>query len=1688
MAVSLRRLLRLLGLVGISIASLLIVVLVTLQIPDVATWMGRRLLALVPLTPGYRLTIDRIDGNWLTGLGGRDLRLLQGNRTLAEVERFRVGYSLPALLRSERRIRSLTIDSGVVVTRRDSSGWDIADAFGGGEENDTTGGAGSLIIDRIEIENVDVLAYLSPDSLLRVRNLTLKGEDVILGDRVGLQLETLQATILAPGKPRLPIHLAASGAVSGEVIRLDALRIQSARSSVAGQATIPRDFDDPQVATLLDVSLRATPLSLADVGLFFPEVASEGDLRLQIDASAEGKRATGTVAAQLNDATLRLKGGTLLGSDAPASYQLSGELERVDPAELLKSAPEGSLTGNIEVDLEGERLALADGSAFVRLRQSRLSGTRLPTLRLSADMKEGRAEVSLRGQVTDARVSADGWLRPFDSIPSYQLAGVARRIPGTATLAAALTEGDDEPELTADFRIQGRGVALDQASISGRVELAAVRQSGDGVPLGSATVRLDEGRLRARPELEVGGGHISALVLATLGDTIRYDVRNGVIDEVRLAQLLDDSLAAPISGTFAFQGRGLTAEAMVATARLQLEELRYGERSLTDVSVRGRLRQGRAVLDLSGQLHEGTLSLAGAARPFEDPVRFSIDSARLSRVNLGELLDRPEWSGAVTLSASGSGRWGEGVRVAQGTVALQPSRIGDVELSDGNIKAELENGTLRYDASLETRSGSLAFAGVGRPMDSIPSFQVRQGRVVSFDLGEWLGRQDLSTVLDGRFTASVSGTELDSMRGQLQLELLPSRINQARLGPGRLDLTLTDGELQGDVRLQGPDAHLTADLTGSLAGATKRFGTHGTIRLEELARWTGDSTRDGRLEAKFALDAAADSAGLLSASGTVTAAGGLGRVRLQTFHAVLQPGNGAIVFDTLLVRSNVATLDGSGRLALRNSGSADTLRLTGATGDVNALAALAGIDSLTLDSAQVELAVTGPPDSRRLSSQATAHRLLYGSTLVEELQADARAVLDSSGVGGIAGRVQVQGLATGGLTVVHGRIAGRYDSIISFQGTADLDEDVHVEVALEGKANSDTTTLRLGRLRLDEGGRRWSLRQPTTVQLRPEAIAVRNFRLQAGSRAVMLDGMLAFDDTSNLALRVDSLELGTLERAGLVPIPGRLSGALRLTGPASSPFIGGHLDLTLHDGDEEDLGHIRTALAWTRRELRLSTVAVPRRRGTLTVQGTLPWGFTLRPDDTTKTLAIQREPGDTLHVTVRADSFQIALLRPFIPPEIAQRVRGRLASHALIRGTPEDPRVEGALQLTRLGFRVPALDVRYRQGRMSGELAGDVLRIDTLLLHTDDEQQLLAQGQIRLRPLSNPSFDLRTRLRDFVVSNSAQLEAQASGQVRLAGTFEAPSVTGSLRVDRAEYVATGSSGLAVEEVQLTPDDLREVARHFGPAVLARVDDQGGFLDRFRLDLDLRLPSRVWFQRPEAPELNVEVAGRLRLRQEPGGDMRFFGTVEPVPGRSTLDVYGRTFQLTGGEIVLNGPPDEARVDVTAEYHVPTQSAADNEGVIVNVAASGRPDSISLALSSEPEMPEDDIISYVVTGRPSSDNFLVTRSGEGTGGGELALGQLTEAISSVVGQELGFDVFQIRQDGTNGLTLTAGRYLTPQFYVSLQQPLELSGQDPQDPGTNLGPGFELQYRMQPWLRILLQGGSLPASVLLRGNYSY
>jgi translocation and assembly module TamB len=1597
--------------VATGLLVLVVAALALLQLSPVSTWLVGRLTGFLPLNPRYGVEVGRVSGDWLHALHLENVRLVRDTTAVATVERVSVRYDLRRL-RGDAQLEELVLAGARATTRLENGRWDLADVL---RPADTTA-RGTFRVARVAVHDGQLTAHLSLDSAVQIRSLTFEGRNLVLGAEPVVTIEALSAAVAPPGTNRY-FAVSTRGALTPEVLRLDPVRIQTERTDIAGRAVLPRRLADPALMRRLDVRLDARPLALADLAAIVPAVRPGGELTLEGRARGEGRLITATLAARLDEATVRAEARVPLERGRPAGYHVTAKVGALDPSALLRNGPLGNLTGLIRADLRGSTLRESNGRLSLELGGAEMGGTAVERLKVDATLSDGRADLTASGLLPAAEFEARGWARPFDSMPAYRLAGKARRIPGGDTFARTL-RGDSLSTLEVRFTVRGAGVSAARARVAGSVDLIAVSPAETPASLGRADLSINAGRARLRPDLLVAGGHVRAVATARLGDSLQLDVRRGVIDDVDLGRLLRDTVPRPISGTFAGEYQG-----------------------------------GRARGSLEARLAGGHVVLEASARPTDSIATFSISQATFDRVDLTQLLGTRGPARPVTLTARGDGAWDADQR-------------------------------LRYDLAVDVADGRVSLAGTATPRGASPGIAIREGRLDSLNLGRLLGGQTLSTSLNARFRAAVNGRRVDSLRAKAALVLFPSRVNAAELDSGLTTLTVEGRAVRGEMRVAGPGGSVDVRTRGVIDSLGLNFDVTGGARLEQLARWTGNERTDGRIESRFALRAATDSGGLRSLDGTITAVGAVGDVRINPLHISMIPDTGAVRVDTLILRSNVATLDGGGRVPLRGSSMPDTLRATGRIVDPAPLASMTGTDTVALDSGRVVLGLTGGASGPVATATADLYRVFMAGNLAEQVTLAGSASLSGLRPTGIRGELTMTGGAYQRLAIPEAHVIASFDSVVSLDATARLEDTVTFATSLRGRVHGDTVRAVLRRLDLAQ----WSLARPANLELRGPRFGVARLEMREGRRRIELRGVLDRSGRSDMAIELDSVDLDVLNELELSPVPGLVDGSLRLTGTAEAPSLAGKLGLVVRErGDTQQVGRMGTELAWTTDGLRIDAVAAANEGGFLTVNGTLPIRFRLTPADT---VDIDRGTTPTVNLRALSDSFGLAFFTPLLPPEAVRNLKGRLELDMRFGGTLDAPTADGGFALDSAGLTLPTINVTYEHGSARGRLDGDRLTLADARLFTGKNETLEARGTVLLRPLDDPSLDVAARLRDFRISDSKQLRSAASGEAKLSGTVVKPVLAGRMRLGRTDlFVGTKAAAIQVEDVALTSEDIRQLTRYFGPAVTDATREHPGLVERFTLDLDVAMPERVWVRRRRTPKMDIEVAGRINLRQQPRQEMEFYGQVTPVPGRSSIDISGREFRITEGDVSLEGPVDSARLDVSAEYQVPAAGNADDNGVIVTVHAVGHPDSLGLDFSSDPSMSQEDILSYVVTGRPASDNPLAgSDAGGGSIGEQVAYGTLAEAISTRAGEGLGFDVFQIRQEGTQGLTLTAGRYLASRLFLNFQLPLQVGGDARTAPGANLGPGFELEYTASRWLRGAISGGSINPGFTLRGRYAY
>jgi len=176
--------------------------------------------------------------------------------------------------------------------------------------------------------------------------------------------------------------------------------------------------------------------------------------------------------------------------------------------------------------------------------------------------------------------------------------------------------------------------------------------------------------------------------------------------------------------------------------------------------------------------------------------------------------------------------------------------------------------------------------------------------------------------------------------------------------------------------------------------------------------------------------------------------------------------------------------------------------------------------------------------------------------------------------------------------------------------------------------------------------------------------------------------------------------------------------------------------------------------------------------------------------------------------------------------------------------------------------------------------------------------------------------------------------------------------------------------------------------------------------------------------------------------------------------------------------------DTRVDIQAEYEVSSRGDAGEPEAVIKLSVEGEPLDLKLVLSSEPEMDDDDIFSYLTTGRPSGDGSVVSSGAVA----ELALGSVTDLVGGAAFEAAGVDVIEFEFDGFRGATVIAGQYILPELYVGFKQPIEFSEDADESSSSSKRPEFEIEYEAFRSLLLNLQGGRSGFRVFLRSRYGY
>ncbi len=891
------------------------------------------------------------------------------------------------------------------------------------------------------------------------------------------------------------------------------------------------------------------------------------------------------------------------------------------------------------------------------------------------------------------------------------------------------------------------------------------------------------------------------------------------------------------------------------------------------------------------------------------------------------------------------------------------------------------------------------------------------------------------------------------------------------------------GDLFGPVRIQGAsdDLAVVADLRGAPGAFTfdgrvdldsiGGFGYQGTLQFTGLnlrALYDTVSMPVTSLNGTAELAITGDS--LPNYEGSITLA--LQRSMIDTTrlydgaYARLGLHDGIVTVDTLTVTSPAGTLSGNGALGLRPD-RRDSLRLffqADSLGAIRPYLARAATDSLARRAIEQDslfgtvlaapLTLHGSLDSLGVSGVVDLRNVDAWSTRAEH----ARLTLDLSQVG----TAQVHGTAsiTGDTIRAAGIVLQDAALDLNIRSKDSTDANLLVRLnngpVINGQGaialDPDTSRMTLSNLRIGLEDHEWRTDGPVRARWWSggESFAVDSFRLLNSQGGwLSLAGNVPAAAPVSIRMIADSVsmaDLATLAQSRL-QLAGSVDFNLGITGTRESPVF--ELSGGLEGTKVGEVTLERTAFNGRYENRRfVGGLGVLRNDTTvLNVVANVPIDLAIEGRS-------RRFLDDTSRVSLISQNVDLALIESFTPS--LTEARGRLNANLSLTGRPDARSYEGFLRVDSAGAFISDLGIRVRNVFADIGASGDTIAIRRLSMVSGEESRdsLWIRGALSLEDVEDPSFDLTLGARDFHVIDKRRIgDLNISAGLQIQGRQSASELSGTVTVNSGYVVIPPLTSKDV--ISLDDPDLysivdtslaanRSLLPKAPPAIVRGLTVRNV---QVNMGSDVRLRS---------DEANIKLGGSVNvivgrgLGASGAPQLALEGSLSTERGTFLMrfgdGFLSRLFTIEDGTVRFLGDADfNPDLNIRAIYTVRIASSrfTNRSDVRIRARLLGTlvQPRIVLESADDLQVSDSDLISYLITGRPSAEIGGLNYAGD------FLLSSLSSNLSARFSGRF-FDYLQL-QTASGGLGIGAPGGNTGAFNSLLQ-------------GAQLGVGKQLNER--------------------------
>jgi hypothetical protein len=457
-----------------------------------------------------------------------------------------------------------------------------------------------------------------------------------------------------------------------------------------------------------------------------------------------------------------------------------------------------------------------------------------------------------------------------------------------------------------------------------------------------------------------------------------------------------------------------------------------------------------------------------------------------------------------------------------------------------------------------------------------------------------------------------------------------------------------------------------------------------------------------------------------------------------------------------------------------------------------------------------------------------------------------------------------------------------------------------------------------GKITLDE--KDWKFSQ-NRITIDSSSIFFHNFKLYHESQLMEIEGKISKNPEDTLHLNFADINLGyanVLLPANKLNINGNINGEAKLANLYDKPTFKSNLLIDSLKLNNQVIGNTSIYSKWNnfKKNIKLDIESKRGRLKTLDIEGEY------KPSN--KTLAFD----------ILLDKLKLDLLNPFVKKTF-NNMKGNLSGFLKLTGTTANPILNGKVAAQKTGFTIDYLNTRYHFTN-SLNISNNNLIFNEVKVSDTDGNFAMIDGRLSFNKFRNLTYDFNINASKIKSLNTTGIdnstfygEAYSTGFLKIQDKSETNVLNIDASVTTEENTVInlplgGNSQTEKSKFIKFESNLKE-----GKKAEEKEEykvDLSGIDMNFDLNITPMAETRLIFNPELGDMIKARGRGNINMGINKEGDFRIFGeyTIEDGDYMFSLkNVINKKFEIQeGSQIIWNGKPQNADINVTAVYNLRT----------------------------------------------------------------------------------------------------------------------------------------------------------------------